>query len=524
MQFVKGTPRNQLYLIPLTLDERISADHEVRLIDQFVEHLDLEAMGFRFPKGKQELGGRPAYHPGVLLKLYLYGYLNRIRSSRALERECQRNIELMWLLQGLVPDHNTISNFRRDHAEGVREVFRATVKTARSFKLIGGRVLAGDSTKFRAQNSRKNNFNQDKVKRHLAYIEEKETEYSKVICGQVKGDFSKAVMAKHRLGRQKRRYRAILGKLHRSGELQVSTSDPDSRMMITRNNQTEVAYNVQATVDADNKLLLDYLVTNQKDDGAMGTMLERATEELQSNQFTALYDKGYHTGSELQKAKDLGVKVMVAIPEPASQSPDPAYNLEAFTYNASKNRYICPQGHTLRTNGQWYTKAQRDKSIKVQHFKTNRCKHCPVKDLCTRNPKGRVIERSEYADVVQANKTRIKDHKALYQLRQQLVEHPFGTMKRQWGFDHIMTKRFIHRASSDIGLIFTAYNLRRLINLVGEYLPKGLKGLASGHSQLHQRLIDQFTTVVLEIIWIFERGRIMAAARSQGAGEDIAKG
>ena len=517
MQFVQGTPRNQLYLIPLTLDERIPADHEVRLLDQFVEHLDLQSMGFRFPKGNQELGGRPAYHPSVLVKLYLYGYMNRIRSSRALERECGRNIELMWLLQGLVPDHNTISNFRRDNAEGVREVFRATVKTARSFKLIGGRVIAGDSTKFRAQNSRKNNFNQAKVKRHLAYIEEREAEYANIICGQAEGDFAQAVMAKRRLGRQKRRYRAILSKLQRSGELQVSTSDPDSRMMITRNNQTEVAYNVQATVDADNKLLLDYLVTNQKDDAAMGTMLERATEELQSNRFTALYDKGYHSGAELQKAEDLGVKVLVAIPDPSSQAPDPAYNLEAFDYDAKRNRYTCPQGHTLRTNGQWYNKTQRDKTVQVQHFKTNRCKQCPVKDQCTRNPNGRLIERSEYAHAVQANKSRIQANKSIYQLRQQLVEHPFGTMKRQWGFDHIMTKRFIHRASSDIGLIFSAYNLRRLINLVGKYLPRGFKGPENGSSQALVSSFAVYMALMMPIFWIFGWVGKGDGVRAQGA-------
>ena len=493
MQFLSGKPRDQLYLIPTSLEEVISSDNEARTLDAFVSMLDLQTCGFQFPQGKGAKGGRPAYHPSVLLKLYLYGYMNRIRSSRALERECGRNIELMWLMEGLVPDHNTIANFRKDNAEPIREVFRSTVRTADSFKLIGKKLIAGDSTKLRAQNSKKNNYNEKKIERHLKYIEEKLAEYQRVLDGaDSEHSFSEAVLGIQRMKKQARRYRQLQQHLRRSGEKQISTSDPDSRQLITRNNITEVAYNVQTTVDAEHKLVVDYLVTNTNDSKAMGTMLERAVGELGTSDFTALYDKGYHTGTEFKKANELEVKVMVAIPDVASQAPNPEYNLEAFVYDTKKNRYTCPQGHVLRSNGQWYTKHHGLTKVKVQHFKTNRCKTCPVKDLCTKNEKGRLIERSEYAGLIEANKARINADPATYKLRQQLVEHPYGTIKRQWGFDHVMTKRYLERASADIGLIFTAYNLRRLMTI---FSPSKLRELFKALKGLKQAGFTSFRTL-----------------------------
>ncbi len=235
MQFLTGKPRDQLYLIPTTLDQTIGKDNEVRLIDMFVDSLDLRSMGFRFPEGKGAQGGRPTYHPSVLLKLYLYGYLNRIRSSRALERECGRNIELMWLLQGLLPDHNTISNFIRHHPEPIREAFRPTVRAADLFALLGKRLVAGDSTKLRAQNSKKNNFNPAKIARHIAYLDVKVGEYQQTLDGaDTSISFQEATLGIRRLKRQRNRYRKLEQNLRRSEQGQVSTYDPNSRQMITR--------------------------------------------------------------------------------------------------------------------------------------------------------------------------------------------------------------------------------------------------------------------------------------------------
>ena len=286
MKYIQGQNRSQTYLFPVSLDDAVEADNEVRLIDVFVDSLALERYGFRIDQGEE---GRPAYHPGDLLKLFIYGYMNKIRSSRRLEKESKRNIEVMWLLGSLQPDHNTISNFRRDNPKAIRKVFRETVKIANHFNLIGGTLIAGDSTKFRAQNSKKNNFNQKKISRHLDYIENKLQEYNQALA-QSDGD-NKDI--KEQIEQQKKRadgYREIENQLRETGEAQVSTSDPDSRQMIIRNNITEVAYNIQTSVDAKNKMLIDYKVTNSNDSKAMGNMLQRAKSILRTNEFTALYD------------------------------------------------------------------------------------------------------------------------------------------------------------------------------------------------------------------------------------------
>jgi hypothetical protein len=279
--------------------------------------------------------------------------------------------------------------------------------------------------------------------------------------------------------KRKADYIKIEKQLTETGQAQVSTSDPDSRQMIIRNNITEVAYNVQTTVDAKNNLPIDYKVTNHNDSKAMGNMLQRAKSILGTNDFTALYDKGYHTGSEFDIAERLGVEVMVAIPgKPlSSQAPDPAYNVGNFIYNEKENTYTCPQGHALTTNGTWH---KTDNGSRFQQFKTTQCKDCPVKERCTKaKQNGKIVQRRHYAANIEANRLRIENAPALYKRRQAIVEHPYGTIKRQWGFSYIMTKKYLQRASADVGFMMTAYNLRRLIKLVGlklfkKYLETGV--------------------------------------------------
>lgn len=269
MKFIKGKDRNQTEFF--CLEQAVGQDNEVRLIDLFVSAINMEDYGF----GMDFIdNGRPAYHPAELLRLFIYGYLNRIRSSRQLERECQRNIELMWLMKGLVPDHNTIANFRKNNPKAIRRIFQATVSMAKNFDLIGAKLLAGDSTKLRAQNSKKNNFNPKKIERHIAYIDEQLAAYNTILAQQ-DGDPSEEKRAeigkkieKHRQHRAK--YQSFQKQLDESGEVQISTSDPDSRQLITRNNITEVAYNVQTTVDAKHNIPIDYKVTNVNDKQGYG--------------------------------------------------------------------------------------------------------------------------------------------------------------------------------------------------------------------------------------------------------------
>ena len=461
MSYITGYDRTQAVLFTESIDKIITKDNLVRFIDIFVNSLDTSSIGFK--DVNQNVNGRPPYHPKDLLKLYLYGYLNKIRASRKLEIECTRNVELMWLLSGLVPDHNTISNFRRDNPKAIKKVFRLTVELAKNYDLIGGILLAGDGTKLRAQNSKKNNYNQKKIDRHITYIENKLAEYCEALS-TADGDEKKKIQRKiEKQNKHKKRYKDLEQQLKDTGEKQVSVSDPDSRQLVIRGVVTEVCYNVQSTVDAKHNLPIDYEITNNNDKQAMTSMVENAIDIVGNNTFDAVFDKGYYTAQQIHDTQQLGVTTHVCIPNPASNAPDKAYNVSEFLYNKEEDTYTCPAGETLKTNGNWYNK----RVYRVKQYKTKNCKNCAVKDLCTKAKDQKIIERHEFAEALEVNKQNIGDNPEIYAQRQAIVEHPFGTMKRGWGFDHIITKKFKERAAADVGFIFTAYMLRRIINIIG---------------------------------------------------------
>jgi transposase len=466
MKFIQGQSRDQINLFPVSLDRSIDPDNEVRIIDLFVESLSIKDYGFRTDFTEN---GRPAYHPTDLLKLFIYGYLNKIRSSRDLEKECKRNIEVMWLLRCLKPDHNTISNFRRDNPKAIKKVFRTTVQIAKHFDLIGGKLIAGDSTKLRAQNSKKNNFNQAKIDRHIAYIDKKLEEYTRALA-ESDGDNQQIIQDEIKKQQERKdNYKKLEKQLKESGENQISISDPESRQILLRGNITEVAYNVQTTVDSKNNIPIDYKLTNENDSKAMGNMVQRAKSILRTNEFTVLYDKGFHTGSELKTAQDLGVETIVAIPgvPSTSQAPDHDYNYEHFIYEKEADTYTCPQSQILRTNGSWYKERTSSGNIILfKQYKTRACKSCKARSLCTRSKTARLIHRSEYAEYYERNYINTREKEQLYRRRQAIVEHPYGTLKRQWGFSYILTKKGMERASSDVGLMFIAYNLKRIVNIL----------------------------------------------------------
>jgi hypothetical protein len=306
---------------------------------------------------------------------------------------------MLWLVKQLTPDHNTINNFRKDNAKAIRKVFKATVAMAKHFDLIGGKLLAGDSTKFRAQNSKKNNYNKKKVRRHQVYIEEKLRQYHELLekeeneeeAKRLKGEIEKQEKRKDKYDQLSDQLGKVLGN-------QISTSDPDSRQMIIRNNITEVAYNLQTTVDGSNKLIVDYEVTNTNDSKAMGEMVERAVDIIGDNDFTLLYDKGYHTGSEFTKAEKSEVEVLVAIPAlpSASQAPDPRYNKSEFTYNEEEDTYTCPEGQVLKPAPSIYTHRDArkpDYTYTFKKYRTTACRQCPSRELCTKS-KTNVTDRS----------------------------------------------------------------------------------------------------------------------------------
>jgi len=461
MNYITGFDRSQATLFPQAIDELIKDDNPVRFIDVFVDSLPITDLGFK--DVRQNVNGRPPYHPSDLLKMYIYGYMNKIRSSRDFEKECKRNIELMWLIKGLAPDHNTISNFRKDNPKSIKKVFRQTVEIAKNLDLIGGILIAGDGTKLRAQNSKKNNYNQKKIDRHLAYIERKLEEYNNALAS-ADGDEKKELeekITKHQ--NHKARYQKIEKQLKDTGEKQISTSDPDSRQLMIRGVINEVAYNVQSTVDAKYKLPIDYDVTNQNDRNALSGMVESAIDILGNNEFDTVFDKGYHNAEQIHKCHQMGVETHVAITAPSANAPDKRFNVSEFIYNKESDTYTCPAKQTLITNGNWYLK----RVYRVKQYKTKHCNGCLLKASCSTSIRGRIIERHEFAESLERNKRAQEERPEIYRQRQSIVEHPFGTMKRQWGFDHIMTKKTMKHALADVGFIVIAYNLRRLITLIG---------------------------------------------------------
>jgi len=476
MDYLQGKPRSQLVFIESSLEDRIEQDNPVRVIDLFVDSCKLEEFGFTHVKHANE--GRPPYHPGDLLKLFIYGYLNRIRSSRALEKECKRNLELMWLLNELAPDHNTIANFRKNNPKAIKLVFRKMVTMCKKLDLIGGKVIATDGTKLRAQNSKKNNFNRKKINDHIAYIEKKLSEYldaldiadtAETTSLDPEIDKEKIKEKITRLNEKKRQYEKLEQQLIDSGQEQLSTTDPDSRKLAVRQQILEVCYNIQTSVDDKHFLPIDFKTTNNNDTHALANMAARTKSILGHNEFTELADKGYHTGEEIRKCHELGVETLVAIPKTpvSSQAPNPDYNQSEFQYDKGNDYYLCPQGQKLTSNGTWY----HNHPYKTKHFKTKACLSCPVKSQCTVSAKGRVIERNENIEATQKNRKAIEQNKELYKRRQEIVEHPFGTIKRQWGFDYTLMKGKT-KVDGEVGLIFIAYLFTRLLTILG---PQRLK-------------------------------------------------
>ena len=493
MKYLTGFDRRQATLFPTCIDDLIPEDAEVRVIDLFVDALPLKDLGFLEKAPVEE--GRPMYHPADLFKLYVYGYLNRIRTSRLLARECQRNIELLWLLKGLQPCFRTIAGFRSENPQLFRNAFTHLLGQLNRKGLTGKTLVALDSSKFRAVNSKKNNFNQKKIDRQLEYIDTKIQSYIEELnAGDLDEAQQEAVGEKLKKQKaQRRKYKRIEKQLAATGQDQVSTTDPDARSMILHGSVIEVAYNVQTVADSANKLVLEYEVTNQNDRKALLPMAQKTKSICDTEAVAVLADKGYHNGEQLAACQREDIYTYVAYQEvPRSNPvPTPEFYGERFRYNPKKDQYVCPQGHILKTTGQWYNKKYEKSVTRVKHYKTTACNNCEVRHLCTRNPNGRVIERSVHAEAVERNNRRVRENSSVYTLRQQIIEHIFGTIKRQWGYDHILLKG-LRKNEGEFGLIYLIYNFRRVINILG--LPKLKKWL-------RKLLFSIFTDRALRNCW-----------------------
>ena len=469
MDHIQGIDRNQISIF--ALEEMVAKDSWARLIDVFVDALPLDKIGFKGVDTAEE--GRPPYHPGDLLKLYMYGYKYGLRSTRKLEHAAQVNIELWWLLKGLKPSNRAIAYFRKNNPEAFKNAFRYFVLVLKDWELIEGDVIAIDSFKIRAQNSLKNNFNQRKIQRHLRYIDEKIAEYEEQLDEEDEEQERQELQKKiDHQEMKKQDYNLLEKRLKDSGQSQISLTDPDAKSVVMHRNIINVGYNIQAVSDQKNKLLVYADTGSVNDTHALAPIAKNSKKLLEKNSITAIADKGYNTGEQLQACRDNDITTYVS-PKQSNTQHLNCIQTNQFKYNAESDTYTCPVNEILVTNGNYYKK----RNYRMKQYKTSACSCCTIKNQCTRNKTGRLIERSEYQEAIEENRDRVLADPDYYRTRQQIIEHQFGTMERQWGFTHTLMKGK-KAVLSEVYLLFMIYNLRRSASILGlEGLKKKLKAL-----------------------------------------------
>lgn len=469
MDHIQGIDRNQISIF--ALEEMVAKDSWARLIDVFVDALPLDDLGFKGVETAEE--GRPPYHPGDLLKLYMYGYKHGLRSARKLEHAARVNVELWWLLKGLKPSNRAIAYFRKNNPKAFKNAFRYFVLVLKDWDLIDGNVIAIDSFKIRAQNSLKNNFNQKKIHRQVRYIDEKIAEYEKQLDEEDEEDERQKLITKIDHQKNKKQEYSRLGQMLKdSGQAQISLTDPDAKAVVMHRNIVNVGYNIQAVSDQKNKLLVHADTGSVNDTHVLAPIALDSKELLAKDSITAIADKGYNTGEQLQICKDNDITTYVSPKQSNTQHLD-CFQTNQFKYNAESDTYTCPANEILVTNGSYYKKG----NYRMKQYKTRACSSCTIKIQCTRNKTGRLIERSEYQEVIEENRDRVLADPDYYRTRQQIIEHHFGTMERQWGFTHTLMKGKEY-VLSEVHLLFMIYNLSRSASILGlEELKKRLKTL-----------------------------------------------
>lgn len=465
---IQGIHRSQRIMFPESLDEYIGDENPVRFIDAFVDGLDLRALGFERAVARET--GRPPYHPGVLLKLYIYGYLNHFRSSRRLEKEANRNVELMWLLRKLAPDFKTIADFRRNNGRAIREVCRQFTLLCRQLGMFGGELVAIDGSKFKAVNSRSKNFTRRKLKRLVERIDEKIERYLQELDenDEQEPNIYKPTAEELRekieaLKKHREEHEALQQQLEESGDRQISLTDPDARSMpVGKGRGTEVAYNVQVSVDAKHKLIVDHEVTNKATDlGQLSPMALRAKEVLQVETLEVVADMGYYDGKHIKACLEEGITPYIPKANTSANSRLGLYGKRDFRYDADNDCYWCPAGEALNFRFQT-TELGRD----IRYYATSACRGCELRPRCTRSKGGRRITRwvdeallDEMARRVRAEPEKVKRRKAI-------AEHPFGTIKHGMNQGYFLT-RGLANVRCEMSLTVLAYNIKRVINILG---------------------------------------------------------
>jgi transposase len=465
--FVEGVDRGQSTLFPALLDDYVAEDNPVRAVDIFVDGLDLDKLGF---VGVQPLDtGRPGYHPGMMLKLYIYGYLNRVPSSRRLERECQRNIEMIWLTGRLAPDFKTIADFRKDNGKAIREVCREFVALCHKLGLLSAASVAIDGSKFKAVNARDKNFTEAKMKRRLERIEESIARYiAQLETADRRGDaVPEAKVARFKdkivkLNEEIARLSVIKAEMTRSKDKQISLTDPDARSMATSGRDTGiVGYNVQTAVDTKNHLIVAHEVTNVGTDRhQLLNMAEQARTEMGAETLDAVADRGYYEGEEIKACEEAGITVTLPKPQTSGAKAAGRFGKQDFVYVAAEDVYRCPAGERLT-----YRFTSEDNGKKLRRYWTGACKTCALKAQCTTGHE-RHIARWEHESVLEKVQDRLDRNPAAMGVRRQTVEHPFGTIKCWMGWTHFLTKR-LPKVAAEMALNVLAYNMKRVMMIMG---------------------------------------------------------
>jgi transposase len=467
-RFVEGLDRGQSTLFPATLDDFIADDNPIRVVDAFVEALDLGDLGFSGVDPKDT--GRPSYHPSVLLKLYIYGYLNRAQSSRRLEREAGRNVEVMWLTGRLVPDHKTIADFRKDNGPAIRKVCAQFVTLCRRFGLLAKASVAIDGSKFKAVNNRDRNFTAAKMKRRMAQIEESVTRYLHQLDSTDRQEPSEALAIRTsrlkekitKLKEEMVRLEALEIERRGSADQQISLTDPDARSMATSGRGSGVVgYNVQAAVDREHHLIVIHEVINEGNDRAqLSPIAKQSKAVLEVEELDVVADRGYFDSDEILACDRAGITVTLPKPQTSGNKAKGRFVKADFRYLADEDVYICPAGERLT-----YHYTNQEAGLTLRRYWTNACQHCAIKDRCTTG-KERRVRRWEHEEVLEAVQRRLDENPQAMRQRRETVEHPFGTIKARMGATHFLTKR-LKNVRTEMALHVLAYNLTRVMNIIG---------------------------------------------------------
>jgi len=464
-RFIEGDDRAQVTLLPECLDDYVDPENPVRVIEVFVDGLDLGALGF-FGVDPAATG-RPAYHPAVLLKIYIYGYLNRIQSSRRLEREAQRNVELMWLTGRLMPDFKTIANFRKDNGRAIRNVCRQFVVLCQRLDLFSQVLVAIDGSKFKAVNNRDRNFTRAKMQRRIAQIEENITRYLADMDTADRAEPEIAAIKTSRLRdkiaalkQQMQQLQEIDARMRAAPDQQISLTDPDARSMNARGSGI-VGYNVQTAVETKNHLIVAHEVTNEGSDrGHLATMANQARAAIGSEELTVIADRGYFSGDEILACDQAGITPFVPKPLNSNSKAEGRFGKPDFVYIASDDEYRCPAGQRLIKR---FTTVEAGMTLSI--YWSSACPRCPIKAQCTTGSKRRV-RRWVHEAVIDAMQERLDRDPEKMRVRRQTVEHPFGTIKFWMGATHFLTKT-LARVRTEMSLHVLAYNFKRVLRLLG---------------------------------------------------------